>query len=82
TAGTFSFRYGRIETKVKLPKGDWLWPAIWLLPENNDYGLWPASGEIDIMESRGNAPSYGEGVSGIGGVDTASSAIHWGPHYR
>lgn len=30
---------------------DRLWPAIWLLPENNDYGLWPASGEIDIMVS-------------------------------
>ncbi|CAM9810669.1 unnamed protein product, partial [Hapterophycus canaliculatus] len=49
TAGTFSFRYGRIEVKAKLPRGDWLWPAIWLLPEQNVYGQWPASGEIDIM---------------------------------
>eukprot|EP00752_Nemacystus_decipiens_P007385 g6605.t1 len=81
TAGTFSFRYGRIEVKAKLPRGDWLWPAIWLLPEKNAYGQWPASGEIDIMESRGNAPSYGAGVDDIGGVDTSSSAVHWGPHY-
>ena len=40
--------------KAKLPKGDWLWPAIWMLPRYNEYGQWPASGEIDIMESRGN----------------------------
>ncbi|CAM9435429.1 unnamed protein product [Ectocarpus sp. 12 AP-2014] len=81
TAGTFSFRYGRMEVKAKLPKGDWLWPAIWLLPEQNAYGQWPASGEIDVMESRGNSASYASGVDGVGGVDSASSAFHWGPHY-
>ncbi|CAM9956145.1 unnamed protein product [Scytosiphon promiscuus] len=81
TAGTFSFRYGRIEVKAKLPKGDWLWPAIWLLPEHNAYGQWPASGEIDIMESRGNSASYAEGIDEMGGVDMSSSAFHWGPHY-
>lgn len=41
---------------------DWLWPAIWLLPEKNAYGQWPASGEIDLMESRGNKPGYVKGA--------------------
>lgn len=54
TTESFKFKYGRVEVKAKLPKGDWLWPAIWLLPRHNEYGNWPASGEIDIMESRGN----------------------------
>ncbi|CAN0317576.1 unnamed protein product [Ascophyllum nodosum] len=80
TAGTFSFRYGRVEVKAKLPKGDWLFPAIWLLPEHNAYGQWPASGEIDVMESRGNAPPYAKGIPDIGGVESYSSAAHWGPH--
>ncbi len=54
TVDSFSFKYGRVEVKAKLPKGKWLWPAIWLLPRHQEYGGWPASGEIDIMESRGN----------------------------
>jgi len=41
TAETFSFKYGRVEIKAKLPKGDWMWPAIWMLPKNNEYGDWP-----------------------------------------
>lgn len=49
TTQSFSFKYGRVEVKAKLPKGDWLWPAIWLLPRYQEYGTWPASGEIDIM---------------------------------
>lgn len=54
TVQSFSFKYGRVQVKAKLPKGNWLWPAIWLLPRYHEYGTWPASGEIDIMESRGN----------------------------
>ena len=61
TVKSLNFKYGRVEIKAKLPKGDWLWPAMWLLPTNNEYGNWPASGEIDIMESRGNAASYPSG---------------------
>ena len=53
TANAFSFKYGRLEVEARLPLGDWLWPAIWLLPEDQAYGTWPASGEIDLMESRG-----------------------------
>lgn len=54
TVKSFNFRYGRVEFKAKLPVGDWLWPALWLLPARQEYGNWPASGEIDVMESRGN----------------------------
>ena len=77
TAESFSFKYGKVEVRAKLPKGDWLWPAIWLLPTDNQYGTWPASGEIDIMESRGNAPSYVPG-----GYDTFGSTLHWGPSWN
>ncbi len=43
--------YGRIEIKAKIPLGQGLWPAIWMLPTDWEYGGWPASGEVDIMES-------------------------------
>ncbi|KAJ3846374.1 glycoside hydrolase family 16 protein [Lentinula lateritia] len=58
TNGTYSIASGRVQVRAKLPLGDWLWPAIWMLPANNTYGAWPLSGEIDIMEARGNAPTY------------------------
>jgi len=41
-----SIQYGRVEVVAKLPKGDWLWPAIWMLPVENTYGPWPESGEV------------------------------------
>ena len=75
TAEAFAFRYGRLEVRARLPRGDWLWPAIWLLPRAQAYGPWPASGEIDVMESRGNAPGY----PGGGGSDSVGSTLHWGP---
>ena len=77
TAQSFSFKYGRVEIRAKLPKGDWIWPALWMLPRYNAYGGWPASGEIDIMESRGNAPGYPEG-----GHDAFGSTLHWGPSWN
>lgn len=74
TAASFSFTYGRVEVRAQLPRGDWLWPAIWMLPTDNSYGNWPVSGEIDIMESRGNDPSYP-----AGGNNQFASTLHWGP---
>jgi beta-glucanase (GH16 family)/SOS-response transcriptional repressor LexA len=61
------FTYGRIEARMKLPKGQGLWPAFWMLPTDNVYGGWPASGEIDIMELRGEQPNVSLGT------------IHYGP---
>jgi beta-glucanase (GH16 family) len=57
TKGKHNILYGKVEVVAKLPKGDWLWPAIWMMPESSVYGAWPASGEIDIMESKGNDAS-------------------------
>ena len=49
---TRSFKFGRLEIRARLPRGDWLWPALWLLQEEPaKYGGWPRSGEIDV---RGN----------------------------
>ncbi|CAI6331820.1 unnamed protein product [Periconia digitata] len=73
TKGKKSIRYGRIEVVAKMPRGDWLWPAIWMMPEDSKYGPWPASGEIDIAELRGNSYEYPLGR------DALTSTIHWGP---
>ena len=51
TIDRFAFRYGRIEASMRLPGGQGLWPAFWLLPQDDAYGGWAASGEIDIMEA-------------------------------
>jgi len=66
-----TLRFGTVEVRARIPRGDWLWPAIWMMPKHSKYGGWPASGEIDIMESRGNP--------GIKGVNHVSSTMHWGP---
>jgi len=72
TANSFSFKYGRVEIRAQLPRGDWIWPALWMMPRHNAYGGWPASGEIDIMESRGNPPGYP-----LGGHNAYGSTLHW-----
>jgi beta-glucanase (GH16 family) len=57
TAGRFSRAYGRIEIRAKLPAGQGFWPAFWMLPEEpSKYGVWAASGELDIMEGKGGTP--------------------------
>lgn len=49
----FSKTYGRIEARIKMPKGNGIWPAFWMLPATSDYGVWASSGEIDILEAKG-----------------------------
>jgi len=78
TVNSLNLKYGKVEVRAKLPQGDWLWPAIWLLPQSNAYGEWPASGEIDIVESRGNDPNPNPNFQGR---DVVSSTLHWGPHW-
>ncbi|MEM1116897.1 MAG: glycoside hydrolase family 16 protein [Bacteroidota bacterium] len=56
TLGKGDWTYGRFEVKAKLPTGQGLWPAIWLLFSEDTYGGWAASGEIDIMEATGDKP--------------------------
>ena len=80
TQGRKTITYGRVEVVAKAPAGDWLWPAIWMMPEPQGphgagaYGPWPASGEIDIAELRGNA-----GNEYPDGRDSVSGTLHWGP---
>lgn len=57
TKGKKPFKLGRIDIRAILPIGKGIWPAFWLLPENNVYGDWPKSGEIDMMEAMGSEPS-------------------------
>ncbi|QNP66967.1 glycoside hydrolase family 16 protein [Streptomyces genisteinicus] len=74
TAGRFTTTYGHVEARMKVPRGQGMWPAFWML--GNDIGQvgWPASGEIDIMENVGFEPStvhgtlHGPGYSGSGGI--------------
>lgn len=61
-----SWKYGRFEACARLPKGNFLWPAFWMLPTDSVYGVWAASGEIDIMEARGQHPYV------------TSSTLHYG----
>ena len=53
TKGKGDWTYGRVEVSAKLPSGRGTWPAIWMLPTGWEYGNWPSSGEIDIMEHVG-----------------------------
>lgn len=48
------FRYGKMEASIKMPEGQGIWPAFWMMPTCDIYGTWPSSGEIDIMEFLGH----------------------------
>ena len=69
TRDRFAFRYGRIEARIRLPGGQGIWPAFWMLPQDNVYGGWAASGEIDIVE----AINLGEA-----GNNSVHGTIHYG----
>lgn len=56
TQGLQNFKYGKVEARIKLPSGQGLWPAFWMLGSNITSVGWPASGEIDIMERVNNNP--------------------------
>lgn len=58
TQGKGEWTYGKFEIRAKLPEGQGLWPAIWMMPSDMDmYGGWPSCGEIDIMENIGSEPN-------------------------
>lgn len=52
----FSTLYGRVEFRARVPWGKGLWPALWMLPVDDRYGGWAASGEIDLIEIVGERP--------------------------
>lgn len=62
TKGLAAFRSGRIEARIKMPVGQGLWPAFWMLPEDYSYGGWPLSGEIDITEVLGQTAGETHGT--------------------
>ena len=70
TKGLFDQQYGRFEARIRLPFGQGIWPAFWMLGADIDTNSWPAAGEIDIMEFRGQEPTtvlgsvHGPGYSG------------------
>ncbi len=67
-----SFGYGLLSVQFKLPKGNYLWPAIWMLPE--DPYPWPMGGEIDLMESMGQDPNSKYALN----YKSVSAALHYG----
>jgi len=77
TAGKFAQAYGRFEARIKIPRGQGIWPAFWMLGDNIDAVGWPKSGEIDIMENIGREPGsvhgtmHGPGYSGANGIGAA-----------
>ena len=79
TAGLASWTYGRIEARIKIPKGQGMWPAFWLLGTDINTNPWPACGEIDVVENVGKEPNiihgsmHGPGYSGAAGPTAQTS---------
>ena len=67
TKNAADFTYGRFEARIRLPEGTGAWPAFWMLPTNDVYGTWAASGEIDIVEAQDR-----------GAPDQIIQALHYG----
>ena len=72
----YEFKYGKVEFNAKLPAGAGTWPALWMLGQNYATNIWPACGEIDIMEHKGNQPNIILGsvhYTGRSGGDSVTS---------
>lgn len=74
TQNNFQQLYGRFEARIRLPSGQGMWPAFWLLGDDSDGAVWPQLGEIDIMENVGDEPTqvfgtiHGPGYSGADSI--------------
>jgi beta-glucanase (GH16 family) len=79
TEGKFSEKYGRFEARIKIPEGQGIWPAFWMLGADIGKLGWPSCGEIDIMENIGKEPRvihgtiHGPGYSGDNGIGSPFS---------
>jgi beta-glucanase (GH16 family) len=77
TESTYSAQYGRIEARIRIPRGQGIWPAFWMLGADIAQVGWPACGEIDVMENVGYEPGivhgtvHGPGYSGAQGISAA-----------
>lgn len=82
----FAQRYGRFEARIKIPAGQGMWPAFWMLGDDIAKSGWPGCGEIDVMENVGNEPSkvhgsmHGPGYSG-GNPMTGTYSLHHGKKF-
>jgi beta-glucanase (GH16 family) len=83
TLGHFEQQYGRFEARMKIPRGQGMWPAFWMLGDDIDQNGWPTCGEIDVMENIGKEPGtvhgsmHGPGYSG-GAALTATYVLPGG----
>jgi len=77
TQGLGAWKYGRIEARIQIPRGQGLWPAFWMLGDDIAQVGWPTCGEMDIMENIGKEPGtvhgtvHGPGYSGANGISSA-----------
>lgn len=76
TQNKFSFRYGRLESRMRLPAGKGMWPAFWAMGDDIDTAGWPANGEVDVMESLGH--DHSTWYAHIHGPDAANNDVAWG----
>ncbi len=81
TKNHFTLTYGRVDFRAKLPIGNGIWPALWMLPQDSPYGTWAASGEIDVMEARGRLPGSTSGAVHFGGTWPANRHISGEYHF-
>jgi len=61
-----SWKYGKFQIRARMPRGKHLWPAVWMMPQNSVYGGWPRSGEMDLVEYRGQRPQQILGTAHFG----------------
>jgi beta-glucanase (GH16 family) len=73
TAGKFEQAYGKFEARIKIPAGQGIWPAFWMLGNNINTVSWPSCGEIDIMENIGKEPSIIHGSLHGPGYDVGAA---------
>ncbi len=76
TLGKAAFRYGRIEVRAKMPQGNGMWPAIWMMGTNRVNVGWPRCGEIDIMEYVGKDPHNIHGTTHFADPNIKDKAVH------
>ena len=94
TKDLFEFKYGRVEARMKVPYGQGLWPALWMLGANIDAVGWPNCGEIDIMEHinnetvihgthhyHSNGHLYAGGSAACDAATFQVYSIEWTPNY-
>ena len=87
TQNLFSQTYGRFEARIKIPKGQGMWPAFWMLGQNISSEGWPKCGEIDIMENIGREPGsvhgslHGPSTTGITSDATSTFSLPSGQNF-